>query len=102
MINYGGINIFPEEIEKVLMAYPDVNEAAVTSIPDAYWGEVAVAIIDGNTTPLTLKRWCKDRLASYKIPRMWLMNENIPHTISGKIARTELKSSVEKRLLSDA
>lgn len=102
MINYGGINIFPEEIEKVLMAYPDVNEAAVTSIPDAYWGEVAVAIIDGNTTPLTLKRWCKDRLASYKIPRMWLMNENIPHTISGKIARTELKSSAEKRLLSDA
>ncbi|ASK62687.1 acyl-CoA synthetase [Virgibacillus phasianinus] len=100
IINYGGINIFPEEIENVLMMHTDVYEAAVTSISSDYWGEVAVAIIDGSTSILSLKRWCKDYLASYKVPRKWIMKESIPHTISGKIARKELHLIAERRLLS--
>lgn len=100
MIIYGGLNIYPEEIENVLAAHPDVNEAAITSIPDAYWGELTVAVIDGDTSILTLKRWCKERIATYKIPRKWIMKESLPHTISGKIARTELRSYVERRLTS--
>lgn len=69
MIVYGGLNIFPEEIERVLLACPEVESAAVVGIPDEYWGEIAVAVILGNANARTLKAWCKQKLASYKIPK---------------------------------
>lgn len=95
MILYGALNIFPEEIEHVLARHPHVEEAAVIGMPDAYWGEIAVAVICGEASKLELQRWCRMELASYKVPRKWVYIDDMPHTISGKIARTQLKNMLE-------
>ncbi|MCY8202153.1 MULTISPECIES: acyl-CoA synthetase [unclassified Bacillus (in: firmicutes)] len=96
MIVYGGLNIFPEEIERVLLSCPEVENAAVIGIPDEYWGEIAVAVIHGNTDARKLKAWCKQKLASYKIPKKWVFTECLPETSSGKIARSRLRKWLEE------
>ncbi|MFL0365762.1 AMP-binding protein [Pseudobacillus sp. 179-B 2D1 NHS] len=96
MILYGGINVFPEEIEAVLSLHPEVELAAVVGLKDPYWGEVVAAVIKGRATKQPLKRLCKEQLASYKIPRKWFFMEDIPMTAGGKIARAKLKEELEK------
>ncbi|MEK3854328.1 AMP-binding protein [Cytobacillus sp. FSL H8-0458] len=100
MILYGAINIFPEEIEKVISLHPAIEEAAVIGMEDPYWGQIAVAIIKGKTNALELKRLCKKHLASYKIPRKWIFTEEMPYTAGGKIARSQLKESIERKVTS--
>ncbi|QIW79284.1 acyl-CoA synthetase [Bacillus tequilensis] len=91
MIVYGGLNIFPEEVERVLLSCPEVEKAAVVGIPDEYWGEIAAAVIHGNTNARKLKACCKQKLASYKIPKKWVFTDSLPETSSGKIARSIVK-----------
>ncbi|AOL96829.1 MULTISPECIES: acyl-CoA synthetase [Bacillus] len=98
MIVYGGLNIFPEEIERVLLACPEVESAAVVGIPDEYWGEIAVAVIHGNANARTLKALCKQKLASYKIPKKWVFADSLPETSSGKIARSSVKKWLEESI----
>lgn len=98
MILYGAINIFPEEIEKVISQHPAVEEAAVIGMEDPYWGQIAVAIIKGKTDALELKRLCKNHLASYKIPRRWIFTEEMTYTAGGKIARAQLRESFERKV----
>ncbi|PAE26142.1 AMP-binding protein [Bacillus sp. 7894-2] len=100
MILYGAINIFPEEIEKVISQHPAVEEAVVIGLKDPYWGEIAVAVIKGNTDALVLKRLCKNHLASYKVPRKWIFIEKMPYTAGGKIARAQLKDFIERKVIS--
>lgn len=90
MILYGGINIFPEEIEKIIALHAEVDEVAVVGFPNKYWGQIVAAVVKGRVTSLELKRLCKIHLASYKIPRRWFFLEEIPYTTSGKIARAEI------------
>ncbi|QRZ93977.1 AMP-binding protein [Bacillus subtilis] len=91
MIVYGGLNIFPEEVERVLLSCPEVENAAVVGMPDEYWGEIAVAVIRGSANARKLKAWCKQKLASYKIPKKWVFADSLPETSSGKIARSRVK-----------
>ena len=84
MILYGGVNVFPEEIETVLLRHPDVEEAVVIGMNDPYWGQVPVAVIKGYASKKDLKKLCMDNLSSYKLPRKWFFVEEIPHTTSGK------------------
>jgi long-chain acyl-CoA synthetase len=98
MILYGGINIFPEEIEKVITTHPDVNEAAVVGLSDSYWGQITAAVIQGRASSLELKRLCRNNLASYKVPRKWIFVDEMPHTSSGKIARAKLKELLESKV----
>lgn len=98
MIVYGGLNIFPEEIERVLLACPEVESAAVVGIPDEYWGEIAVAVILGNANARTLKALCKQKLASYKIPKKWVFADSLPETSNGKIARSRVKKWLEESI----
>lgn len=98
MILYGGINIFPEEIEAVLSLHPDVDIVAVVGQSDPYWGQIPVAVIMGKATKKELRVFCKKYLASYKIPRKWLFLNDIPLTTSRKIARGELKKIVEREV----
>lgn len=100
MILYGAINIFPEEIEKVISLHPDVVEVAVIGLEDPYWGQIAAAVIKGSTTALEMKRLCKEHLASYKVPRRWIFTEEMPYTAGGKIARAQLKDSIERKVIS--
>jgi long-chain acyl-CoA synthetase len=101
MILYGGINIFPEEIEKVISLHPDVEEVAVIGLADSYWGQVVAAAVKGKGSPLELKRLCKKYLSSYKIPRKWFFLSELPYTTSGKIARAELIKQMESKVTSD-
>ncbi|WP_394139823.1 AMP-binding protein [Cytobacillus oceanisediminis] len=100
MILYGAINIFPEEIEKVLSLNPAVEEVAVIGLPDPYWGQIAAAVVKGQASTLDLKRFCKKHLAAYKVPRKWFFLDEMPYTTSGKIARAQLKDSIESKVTS--
>ncbi|MFJ9203406.1 acyl-CoA synthetase [Bacillus velezensis] len=94
MIVSGGLNVFPEEIERVLNRCPGVRKAAVIGIPDDYWGSIAVAVIDGHANVKELKKQCREQLAAYKIPKKWLFSE-IPETAGGKIARAAVQKQAK-------
>ena len=96
MIIYGGMNIYPQEIEQVLIKYNGVEEAIVLGVKDAYWGEKVAAFIKGNVSLPSLKKYCLQTLSSYKIPRIWRKVENFPHTTGGKISRQEVRKWFEK------
>lgn len=91
MIICGGENVYPEEIEAVLLKHPDVEEAAVIGIEDAYWGEIPVAFIRGDVSVNELQRLCREQLSAFKYPRQWHILEAFPYTTSGKIARHQLE-----------
>lgn len=97
MIIYGGINIFPEEIERVLQRHPNVDEAVVVGKKDVYWGEKPVVLVKGAVSKQELKQLCLGKLSSYKIPTEWYFVDAIPHTSSGKVARAEAKEIVEEQ-----
>ncbi|MDD9150848.1 AMP-binding protein [Sporolactobacillus sp. CQH2019] len=89
MINFGGLNIFPEEIENVLKNCPGVEHAAVLGLPDSHWGEVVVAFIQMkrrvHADKKRLKHECLRCLTPYKVPRLWFFPEKMPYTAGGKI-----------------
>ena len=91
MIVSGGENIFPAEIEAALAGHPDVAEAAVVGVPDARWGEAAVAVVvpaAGRTPdPTVLEGYLRERLAPFKVPRRWTTVAALPRTASGKVQK---------------
>ncbi|OOZ83123.1 acyl-CoA synthetase [Bacillus cereus] len=97
MILFGGINIFPEEIESVLHEHPAVDEIVVVGVKDSYWGEKPVAIVKGSATRQQLIIFCLQRLSSFKIPKEWHFVDKIPYTDSGKIARIAAKNMIGNR-----
>ena len=84
MILYGGINVYPQEIEQALIKCDGVEEVAVFGIQDEYWGEKVAACIKGNVSLSSLKNYCLQTLTSYKIPRIWRKVENSPTQREGK------------------
>jgi acyl-CoA synthetase (AMP-forming)/AMP-acid ligase II len=99
LIKSGGENIYPAEIERVLLADERVADAAVVRRPDAKWGEVPVAFVARHTEQLEaadLYRRCRRELAGYKQPKdiFFIDAKEFPRSASGKIQRHEL----EKRL----
>ena len=99
----GGVNVYPEEIESVLLQNEDVIEACVIGIKDEYWGEKLVSFIkvkDNNMFSLIdLKKYVRKRLSSYKIPTKWNVLNEFPYTYSGKIAREVLRENYIKENL---
>jgi fatty-acyl-CoA synthase len=96
LIKSGGENIYPAEIERVLLADPRVAEAAVVRRPDARWGEIPVAFVartDESLTADALLTACKAQLAGYKKPRaiVFIAYEDFPRSASGKVLRNELE-----------
>jgi fatty-acyl-CoA synthase len=95
MVKSGGISIYPLEIEGVLYQHPDVTEAAVIGVPDAEWGEAVKAVVvlkqGANMGDDDLILFCKERLASYKVPKSVDIVESLPHTETGKVAKVKLK-----------
>ncbi|MCC7458293.1 MAG: AMP-binding protein [Nitrospira sp.] len=95
LIKSGGENIYPAEIERVLLAHAAVADAAVVRKPDARWGEVPVAFV-ALKSPLdaaALTAWCRERLAHYKVPREFRFIElaALPRSGTGKIQRHEIE-----------
>ena len=88
----GGVNIYPNEIEEILMSHPAVDEAAVVGQRSTEMGEeVAAFIIAKSKVPeQELVEFCRSRLAPYKIPRMICFVEEMPRNSLGKILKPEL------------
>jgi len=95
LIISGGSNIYPREIEEVLLTHPDVLEAAVVGMPQVDWGEEVVAFVarregsglDGSD----LDAMCLDQLARFKRPRRYVFLESLPKSDYGKILKTTLR-----------
>jgi len=96
MVRRSGENIAAVEVEQQLEAHPAIATAAVIPVPDPRRGEEVKAILVLNDaasiTPQEVRAWCRDRLASYKIPRYIAFRAELPHTPSGKIRKVELKA----------
>lgn len=94
LIISGGENVYPAEIEAILLAYPAVEEAGVCGIADAQWGQVPVAFLrlhpGSSTTAEELQSYAAQRLARYKLPRAFYFVAQLPRTSSGKLMRREL------------
>ncbi|MEK0312938.1 long-chain-fatty-acid--CoA ligase [Cohnella sp. 56] len=90
----GGYNIFPREIEEVLFEHPDIEEAVALGVPDPYRGETvkayAVRRKGSSLSAAELESWCRERLAAYKVPRIYVFRESLPKTIAGKVLRRKL------------
>jgi long-chain acyl-CoA synthetase len=94
LIVRGGYNVHPREVEEALHAHPDVVEAVVVGVPDARLGEeVAAAVVvrpGGGATPDALADWARARVAAYKVPRLILVADALPHGPTGKVLRSEV------------
>ena len=87
LIVSGGMNVYPAEVEDVVLAFPGVHEVAVVGVPDETWGQLVVAAIVGEVSEADLAEHCRNRLASYKLPRRYLFRTELPKNASAKILR---------------
>jgi acyl-coenzyme A synthetase/AMP-(fatty) acid ligase len=93
LINTGGRKVSPEEVEAILVEHPGVREAVVVAAPDAARGAIIRAIIVPEGPPPTvseLGRFCRARLAAYKVPRQFEFRDTLPRSPLGKVLRAKL------------
>jgi acyl-CoA synthetase (AMP-forming)/AMP-acid ligase II len=87
-INTGGEKVFPEEVESVLVAHPDVHDVLVVGVPDPRWGQKVAAVVQvapGSTADhASLEAHCREKLAAYKVPRAWTFVDTVRRSPSGK------------------
>ena len=95
MIISGGVNIYPAEIEAVLLAHPAVADAAVVGVPDDQWGESVKAVVElkagADETAEDLIAFCADRLAGYKKPRSIDFVPELPRDAAGKLLKRAIR-----------
>jgi len=96
MIIRGGFNVYPREIEEVLMTHPAVSLASVIGVPNDQHGEEIKAFIvldaDQSATDAEIIEWSKEQMAAYKYPRIVEIREALPMTATGKILKKDLKA----------
>lgn len=95
MFKSGGENVYPAEIEAVLVTHPAIEEVAVVAVPHQRWGHVGLAIyvsVDGRDIPGDeLTAFCRDAIAGYKVPKRFERLDGLPRNASGKVAKAELR-----------
>jgi long-chain acyl-CoA synthetase len=96
MVISGGVNIYPAEIENVLIGMPGIADCAVFGVPDAEFGESLAAAVqplnDSSVTEEEIKEWLSTRIAGYKVPRLVVFHEQLPREDSGKIFKRKLRA----------
>lgn len=101
MIISGGVNIYPAEIEHVLLGSPEVADCAVFGIPDTEYGEaVAAAVVPAPGTQPSeegLRAWLRERLAGYKVPRVVELRASLPREGMGKVFKQQLRAPYWER-----
>ena len=88
----GGSNIYPREVEEVLLAHDQVTEVSVIGRPDPEWGEIVVAYVVGEADPAALDALCLARIARFKRPKHYVFLPALPKNNYGKVLKTELRS----------
>jgi long-chain acyl-CoA synthetase len=101
MVLVGGYNVYPREVDEVLLEHPKVLEAVSVGIGDDLRGEVLKAYVvprQGETlTKADIIAWCRQKLANYKVPRLVEFRESLPKTIVGKVLRRALREEEEQK-----
>jgi acyl-CoA synthetase (AMP-forming)/AMP-acid ligase II len=99
MIISGGSNIYPREIEEVLLRHPGLAEASVVGRPHPEWGEEVVAFVVARpgaaVSEAELDRLCLDHIARFKRPRRYRFVESLPKNNYGKVLKTELRRQLD-------
>ncbi len=97
LIISGGSNIYPREVEEVLLAHPGVREVSVVGQPDAEWGEVVVAFVaaDAGVDAAALDALCLQRIARFKRPRHYRFLPTLPKNHYGKVLKTTLRAQLD-------
>ena len=97
MIITGGENVYPREVEEVLLMHPSISECAVVGIPHPYWGEEINAYVvlksNAQTTVQELDNFCRLHLSKYKTPKHFKFSSDLPRNSMGKILRRKLRDS---------
>lgn len=101
LIKSGGENIYPAEIERILLASPQIAEAVVVRRPDPRWGEVPVAFVvpsDRGLSAAEAIELCRGKIANYKLPRevRLVTHADLPRNASGKIVRSKLEGLLKE------
>jgi acyl-CoA synthetase (AMP-forming)/AMP-acid ligase II len=101
MIVRGGSNVYPREVEEVLLEHPAVLEAAVVGVPDPEWVEAVVAVVvpepGAEATEEEIVAFCGGRLAGYKKPKRVEFAVDLPKNPVGKVLKRELRERYAKR-----
>jgi acyl-CoA synthetase (AMP-forming)/AMP-acid ligase II len=95
MVISGGLNVYPREIEEVLLRHPAISQAAVIGIPDPKWGEAVKAVVvadGGGLTEAEVIAYAGDRLAGYKKPKSVDFVDDLPKTTYGKIDKKAIRA----------
>lgn len=93
MILVSGFNVYPNEVEDVVAAHPDVLESAAVGVPDENAGEAIKLFVVSKNSQLdeqTLRQWCKE-LTGYKVPKYIEFRDELPKTNVGKVLRRQLR-----------
>ena len=88
----GGSNIYPREVEEILLEHPGVDEAGVVGAPDEEWGEVVVAFIVGSASAAELDAHLLERIARFKRPKRYEYIDELPKNSYGKVLKRELRT----------
>lgn len=101
MIITGGANVYPREVEEVLLRHPAVSEACVVGVPHEMWGEAVTALVvlkpGATATGEELTRFVGERLADYKKPKSVEFADELPKNAYGKVLRRELRARYRER-----
>ena len=92
LIISGGSNIYPREVEEVLLKHAGVREVSVIGRPDRDWGEIVVAYVVGDASPAELDALCLAHIARFKRPKDYVFVDALPKNNYGKILKTELRA----------
>jgi long-chain acyl-CoA synthetase len=104
----GGSNIYPREVEEVLLRHPGVSEVSVVGISDPEWGEAVVAFVvardssGGAPNQAELDALCLDHIARFKRPKAYRYVESLPKNSTGKVLKTELRKLLSGSRLTDS
>lgn len=95
----GGENVYPSEVENVLLAHPAIGDVAVLGVPDEHWGEQVGAVVrfrpGHQPSWVELESFARDALAGFKVPRIWRSVDDFPTTASGKIKKFRLTEAFQ-------
>jgi acyl-CoA synthetase (AMP-forming)/AMP-acid ligase II len=96
----GGSNVYPREVEEVLLLHPQVAEVAVLGVPDPKWGEAGVAVVvatDASLTAQALYQHLEGQCAKYRWPRQIYFWQSLPKSGYGKITKNDIRKLLQER-----